>query len=112
MTVASLPRCLRLTRVPKIAREVVVREAAALAGKDAVVRVLGGIFWHADAEGRPLLHALEDEVDTVGVPLRHAPQPGQDMIFLAHALLGPFDRGIMIASEGFHPVLVVGSALA
>jgi len=34
------------------------------------------------------------------------------MIFLAHALLGPFDRGIMIASEGFHPVLVVGSALA
>jgi hypothetical protein len=33
--------------------EVVVREAAALVGKDAVVRVLGGVFRHADAEVRP-----------------------------------------------------------
>jgi hypothetical protein len=31
--------------------EVIMREAAALVGKDAVVRVLGGIFRHADAEG-------------------------------------------------------------
>jgi hypothetical protein len=34
------------------------------------------------------------------------------MVFLAHALLGPRDRGMMITGEGFHPVLVVGSALA
>ena len=34
------------------------------------------------------------------------------MVFLAHALLGPLDRGMMIAGEGFHPVLVVGGALA
>ena len=52
--------------------EVVVGEAAALAGEDAVVRVLGGIFRHADAEGRPLLHALEDEIDAVGVLVRHS----------------------------------------
>jgi hypothetical protein len=32
------------------------------------------------------------------------------MVFLAHALLGPFDRQPMIAGEGFHPVLVVGRA--
>ena len=34
------------------------------------------------------------------------------MVFLAHALLGPFDRQAMIAGEGFHPGLVVGRALA
>jgi len=34
------------------------------------------------------------------------------MVFLAHALLGPNDRGIMIAGEGFHPAVVVGGALA
>ena len=34
------------------------------------------------------------------------------MVFLAHAFLGPFDRQPMIAGEGFHPVLVVGGALA
>ena len=38
--------------------------------------------------------------------------PGQDMVFLAHALLGPFDRQPMIAGEGFHPGLVVGGAPA
>src|ERR1700750_3355943 len=50
--------------------EVVVGEAATLACKDAVVRVLGGIFRHADAKSWPLLHALEDEIDAVGVLLR------------------------------------------
>ena len=52
--------------------EVVVGVAAALAGEDAVMRVLGGIFRHADAEARPLLHALEDEIDAVGVLVRHS----------------------------------------
>jgi hypothetical protein len=33
--------------------EVVVGVAAALTGEDAVMRVLGGIFRHADAEARP-----------------------------------------------------------
>src|SRR6266850_1250995 len=92
--------------------EVVVREAAALAGEDAVIWILGGVFGDADAKARPLLHALEDEVDAVGVVPGHAALPGQDMVFLAHAFLGPFDRQPMIAGEGFHPVLVVGGALA
>ncbi len=89
-----------------------MREAAALVGKDAVVRVLGGVFRHADAERRPLLHALENEVDAVSVVLRHSTLPGKDMVFLANTLLGPHDRGMMITREGFHPVLVVGGALA
>src|ERR1700693_5090118 len=67
---------------------------------------------HADAESGPLLHAFENEVDAVSFVLRHSTLPGKDMVFLAHALLGPNDRGMMIAGEGFHPVLVVGGALA
>ena len=42
--------------------EVVVCEAAALAGEDPVIWILGGVFGGADAKARPLLHALEDEV--------------------------------------------------
>ena len=72
--------------------EVVVGEAAALARQDAVIGVLGGIFRHADAKGRPLLHALEDVIDAVAIRPHHAALPRQDMVFLAHALFGPFDR--------------------
>src|SRR3981189_386838 len=92
--------------------EVVVREAAALAGEDPVIWILGGVFGGADAKARPLLHALEDEVHAVGVVPDYAALPGQDMVFLAHALLGPFDRQAMIAGEGFHPGLVVRPAPA
>jgi hypothetical protein len=51
--------------------EVVVGEAAALTGEDAVVRVPARILRQADAVGRPLLHAPEDEVDAIGVTPRH-----------------------------------------
>src|SRR5262245_6766746 len=92
--------------------EVVVGEAATLACKDAVVRVLGGIFRHADAKSWPLLHALEDEIDAVGVLVRYSVQPRQDIVFLANTLLSPLDRSVMIAGIGFHPVLIVGRTLA
>ena len=88
-----------------------MREAAALRGEDAVMRVLGGIFRYADPEGRPLLHALEDIVDAVGAFPCDASLPRHDMVLLAHPLLGPFDRQPMIAGEGFHPGLVVGGPL-
>ncbi len=92
--------------------EVVMREAAALVRDDAVVRVLGRVLRQADAEGRPLLHALEDEVDTVGIALLHAAQPPQHVVLLAYPLLGPFDRDRVIARVGFHPILVIGRPLA
>src|ERR1700760_4493359 len=92
--------------------EIVVRETAALVGEDPVIWILGGVFRHGDAKGGSLLHALEDEVDAVGALPCHAALPGHDMVFLAHALLGPFDRQPMVAGEGFHPGLVVGGALA
>jgi len=91
--------------------EIVVGEAAALVGKDPVIGILGGVFRHGDAKARSLLHALEDEVDAIGVVAGHAALPGQDMVFLAHPLCGPFDRHPVIAGEGVHPGLVVGRAL-
>src|SRR2546430_13963755 len=60
--------------------EVIVGEAAALVGEDAIVRVRRRIFRHTDAEGCPLLHALEDEVDTVPVGSDHAAQPPQNIV--------------------------------
>ena len=86
--------------------EIVVGEAAALGSEDPVIGVLAGVLWYSDAKGGTLLHTLEDKIDAVGVLSRHAALPGQDMIFLAHPLLGPLDRQPMVAGEGFHPLLV------
>lgn len=47
-------------------------EAAALDRQDAMIRILGGVLGHGDAEGAALLHALEDEIDAVGAALLHA----------------------------------------
>ena len=89
-----------------------MREAAALVRDDAVVRVLGRVLRQADAEGRPLLRALEDEVGAAGIALLHAAQPRPHVVLLAYPLLGPFDRGRLIARVGFHPILVIGRPLA
>src|SRR5260221_3094775 len=92
--------------------EVVVGEAAALPRDDAVMRVLARILRQADPEGCTLLHALEDEVDTIAVAPGHAVQPRQDMVFLAHPLLGPHDRELVIARIGFNPAPVIFRPLA
>jgi hypothetical protein len=92
--------------------EIIVGEPAALPSEDAVIGVFAGVFRHADAKARTLFHALEDKVDTVGVLPRHAALPRQNVILLAHALLGPLDRQPMITGKGLHPGLVVGGALA
>src|SRR5262249_32706808 len=72
--------------------KIIMREAAALVRQDSVMGIFGRVFRHGDAKGRALLHALEDEIDAVGAPLRDAALPGPDMIFLAHSLLGPLER--------------------
>ncbi len=71
--------------------EVVMGETAALMRQDAVVGVLRREFGDADAEGAALFHALEDEVDAIGILPLHAAQRGQDVIFFAHAFFRPFD---------------------
>src|SRR5215831_17732472 len=92
--------------------EVVVSEAVLLAGQDAVIGILGRELRGGDPEARPLLHALENEAHAESVLLQHFPQPGLNIVFLAHALLGPFDGDLVIAGKGLDPVLIVGGALA
>jgi hypothetical protein len=80
--------------------------------QDPVVRVLGRILRHADAEGGPLFHALENEIDSAGVLLAHPAKPWQDIILFADTFLGPLDGNLVVAGKGFHPVLVVIGTLA
>src|ERR1700730_5474827 len=79
--------------------EVVMGKAALLAGPNAVVGIPGREFRCCYTKARPLLHALEDEVDAVSVPSHHLAEPGLNIVLLAHALLGPRDRNVMIAGE-------------
>ena len=91
--------------------KVVVREAAPLMAQNAMVRILGGELGDAGTERRALLHAPKDEVDSVGVPLHHPAQVREHVIFLADALLSPFDGKLVIAGVSFHPVPVHLGAL-
>ncbi len=54
---------------------------------------------------------LEDEVDAITIGAFHAAEPRRDVVFLAHAFLGPFDGEVAIARKGFHPVLIVLGSL-
>lgn len=66
--------------------EVAAGEAAVLVRQDAMVRFPGRTFWDTDAEGRPWLHALEDEVDSAGILVCHAAQPGPQVVLFAGIL--------------------------
>ncbi len=92
--------------------EVVVGEAASLVRQNAMVRIFCREFGHADAEGSALLHALEDEVDAVGVLLLYAAQRGQNVVLFAGPFLGPLDRDLVVAGVRLDPVPVVVGALA
>jgi hypothetical protein len=76
-----------------------VREAAALMRQDAVVGVSCRILRHADAEGRSLFHALENEIDSIGALLAHPTQPGQDLILFADTFLGPLDGDVVFLAK-------------
>jgi hypothetical protein len=89
-----------------------VREAAALRCQDPVVGVLGRILRHADPEGGPLFHALENEINSVGVLLAHSAQPRQDIILFTDTFFGPLDGDLVVGGKGFHPVLVVIGTLS
>jgi hypothetical protein len=86
-------------------------KAASLVREDAMVGVLGGILRHGNAERPAMFHALEDEIDTVSVPLFQAAQSEQDMIFFAYSLLG-LDGDVMVASVSLHPSPVIVCVLA
>src|SRR5215471_15279730 len=92
--------------------EVVVSEAAARLGDDAVIGIPGGIFRHRDAEGRSHFHAFENKIDPVVIVSHHAALPAQDKVLLADARLGPRDGDAVIAGKSLNPALVAMGALA
>src|SRR5215471_8123219 len=92
--------------------KVVVSEAAACLGDDAVIGIPGGIFRHRDAEGRSDFHAFENKIDAVVIFSHHAALPAQDKVLLADALLGPRDGDAVIAGKSLNPALVAIGALA
>lgn len=91
--------------------KVVVGEAAAAFAQDLVIWISGGELGLARAQGGSLLHALEDEVDTIAPGSFHAVQQRLDKLFLFNALLSPLHGNVMVSGKGFYPALVVVSPL-
>jgi len=89
-----------------------VGESARLMRQDAVVGILRGILRHADPKRPALFHALEDEVDAIGILLHQAAHRRQNVVFLAHTFSRPLNGDLVIAREGFHPVPVIVGPLA
>ena len=77
-----------------------------------MVGVFGRILRHADPEGGPWFHALENEIDAMGPLLAHPVQPGQDVILFADIFLGPLNGDVVVAGKSFHPILIVIGTLA
>src|SRR5262245_63700232 len=91
--------------------KVVVGKAAAAFAQDLVIRVSGGELGLSRPQRRPLLHALEDEVDPIALGSCHAAQPRLDKLFLFNALLSPLNGNVMFSGTAFNPALVVASLL-
>lgn len=87
--------------------KVVVGEAAAAFAQDLVIRISGGELGLSRAQGGSLLHALEDEIDSIALGSFHAAQQRLDKLFLLNPLLGPLDGNVMVSGKPFHPALVV-----
>src|ERR1700674_2717379 len=92
--------------------EVVMRVATTLRGNEAVVRVRCGELRRADAEAGPQLHALQDEVHAEPLLALHPVQRRPDIVLFPDALLGPFDRDVLVARERIDPAVVLVGPLA
>src|SRR6516165_9307621 len=91
--------------------EIVVRVAAALASKDAVVGILNWVSRYRGPEGGAHLHALQNEVNTETILALHRLEVAANVILFAHALLRPLDWDPLLAGESIHPTVVVAGAL-
>src|ERR1035438_10321812 len=91
--------------------KVVVREAAPLISQNAMVRVLGRELGNPATECGTLLHALEDEVDSIRILFHHPAQMRQTLVFLCARPSRPIGWESCDCGISFHPLLVVASAL-
>jgi hypothetical protein len=91
--------------------EVVVHEPAALLRQNPVVRIFGGELGNTGPERRPLLHALEDEVDAVAILLLQLLQIRQNEVLFADSLLRPLHRDVLLTGKRLDPLPVLCRAL-
>ena len=53
-----------------------------------------------------MLHALENEADSIPIAALHPFQMRPDVIFLPYPFLGPFHRDLVVPGKGFDPMFV------
>src|ERR1700730_669288 len=81
--------------------------ARSRAAQDAVVRISRGVLRHRRAKAGADLHAFKDEVDPVAIEPLRPPQPRTHIVLLAHSLLGPLNREMVISGESLDPMVVL-----
>src|ERR1700693_62331 len=84
-----------------------MREAAALAGQNAVVRICSGKAGNRRTKSLTLLHAFQDEVDAVLPGPFHATQGWTHIILLTHLGLSPFNGDTVVAAKRLSPCLIL-----
>src|SRR5215469_4713064 len=92
--------------------EVVMGVRSPLGLDDAVARIFGWVFRRAGTEAGARFLGFEDEVDAKAFATFHGQEVGTGVVFLPEAFLlhvriGPLNGDAVVASEGFHPLLVV-----
>src|SRR5712691_7847322 len=85
--------------------------ARSLAAQDAVVRIGRGVLRHRRAKAGADLHAFKDEVDPGAIEPLRPPQPRTHIVLLAHSLLGPLNREMVISGESLDPMVVLDGPL-
>jgi hypothetical protein len=96
--------------------EVVVGVTRPMEPDDAIARIFGRVLRRAGTEAGAGFHGFEDEVDAKALATFHSQLVKAGDVFLAEAFLlpvgvGPLEGNAMVASESFHPMLVVLGSL-
>jgi hypothetical protein len=84
-----------------------VSKAAALPSQDAVIGVGSRVLGGGGSKGGTLLHALQNEIDTVLMAVLHATQRELEIVFFPYSGLRPFQGEALVAGEGLDPALVI-----
>ncbi len=92
--------------------EVVMRVTTTLRRNETVGRIRCGELGRADPEAGSQFHAFQDEVHAEPLLTFHPVQRRPDVVLFADALLGPFDRNVLLSREGVDPAVVLVSPLA
>jgi len=91
--------------------EIVMRKATTGLTKDSVIGIGSCKLRREATEGGALFHTFEDEVEAIAVSPLHLTEGWSNDLLFASVLFCPLDGDAMVASIGFHPILVDPSSL-